>query len=1100
MPPSYAEVADGSLHQPLQSPVQSALDRLRQPPALSIVLVAVLDLLEPLAVGQTVYLLPPSYLENWLAWAFHQTAPEEEQARTVEALRLAAIQFGLVPPTYDAPYVDPSPVDIATSLAVEGHPLVLDPTVRLKDKLSKPTVNPARQLSFSKLTIRDKPVVNGGGNKNNGSSPTLATADKECVAVPESFYEILRATHGILCDDGFTIAFQPGEREALLLQHEIHEDGDAAAGSFGQRRHLQSLNEPSIPRPVEFRRKVVWKDSRLPEKDDTSKGGPSQSLMEQLMKEEARLNAPRGFPAPEIHPYQFLYRITKDKPLPSTASPHGWALISSGSTALDALSALLRAALPSVASHSVRLWTKLDYSYGVPKANPQQGSPSSSSAGSRSPLDGHYDSPTSKGDGYEWVDLESLSKKPINSAGELSTLKEWVENYFRDPSQRQVECILEVRPAVHAPWPRQSLLLTERLEPGDFCDAQDIAGNWYEARVVGPVDSAVDSKDGAEDEKREKVKVHYIGWASRWNANVPLVKGVSKLSLPAPLWSRSGRWREGIKVGDEVEVRDSSSIVERPKWYRGTVKKVGSPGDAERDMTGGADLETYPVSPGNEGIKRPVLVLHRSQQILVEVKQERTEKAGPTPDSPNNDDMADPPYLRWVSLYGEEICKPGTHLKIPKPDDSRKPATITYEFDSSRKPVAIMKGHPSLGAGFVRESIRGPPPAPGSVGLHNLGNSCYLNSTVQCMSQVEPVTQYFMRQRYEDDLNRKNPLGSGGHVASAYASLLRKIWGGEHSVLAPRLLKQTVGAFAPQFNNCYQHDSQEFCQFLMDGLHEDLNRVKVKPYVEDLEGFGMADDKAAIESWRKHLLRHDSIVVDHCQGMHRSHLTCPRCGRESIKFDVYSSISLPLAAKKDHSVIQLEDCLERFMEGEQLDERNAWYCPRCRQHVCALKMIALWTTPDVLILHLKRFTFEPNLLSGGMLRSKVDDTVSFPIQNLDLTKHILGPIDPDAPPIYRLIGVSEHIGPTANSGHYTATVRNSIDNQWYRFNDSNVGRTSGEAAMTGGAYMLFYQRSKGYSRWGGMERVMRDRGINPYGGLDVDQDGFKKVKAKKKKR
>ena len=188
------------------------------------------------------------------------------------------------------------------------------------------------------------------------------------------------------------------------------------------------------------------------------------------------------------------------------------------------------------------------------------------------------------------------------------------------------------------------------------------------------------------------------------------------------------------------------------------------------------------------------------------------------------------------------------------------------------------------------------------------------------------------------------------------------------------------------------------------------------------------------------------------------------------------------------------------MEGEQLDERNAWYCPRCRQHVCALKMIALWTTPDVLILNLKRFTFEPNLLSGGMLRSKVDDTVSFPVENLDLTKYILGPMDPDAPPVYRLIGVSEHIGPTANSGHYTATVRNSIDNQWYRFNDSNVGRTSGEAAMTGGAYMLFYQRSKGYSKWGGMERVMREKGIDPYGGLDVDLDGFKKVKAKKKKR
>jgi hypothetical protein len=165
-----------------------------------------------------------------------------------------------------------------------------------------------------------------------------------------------------------------------------------------------------------------------------------------------------------------------------------------------------------------------------------------------------------------------------------------------------------------------------------------------------------------------------VRWASRWNANVPLINGQSKLSQPAPRWSRSGRWRETIKEGGEVEVRDSSSIAERPKWYRGIVKKVGVPGDPTRDMSGGADLETFRVSSKSDA-QKPLLVLGRQQQVLVEVKQ-----------------------------------------------------------------------------------------------------------------------------------------------------VLRKVWSGDHSELAPRLLKQTLGAFAPQLNNCYQHDSQEFCQFLMDGLHEDLNR------------------------------------------------------------------------------------------------------------------------------------------------------------------------------------------------------------------------------------------------------------------------------------
>lgn len=131
----------------------------------------------------------------------------------------------------------------------------------------------------------------------------------------------------------------------------------------------------------------------------------------------------------------------------------------------------------------------------------------------------------------------------------------------------------------------------------------------------------------------------------------------------------------------------------------------------------------------------------------------------------------------------------------------------------------------------------------------------------------------------------------------------------------------------------------------MDGLHEDLNKVIIKPYVEHIEANGMKDEDAALQSWKRHLLRHDSVFVDYTQGMHRSHLTCPNCGKESIKFDVYSSISLPLVPSKGRTSITLTDCLDQFAAGEQLDEHNAWYCSRCMKHVCALKLITLWNTP-----------------------------------------------------------------------------------------------------------------------------------------------------------
>jgi len=352
-----------------------------------------------------------------------------------------------------------------------------------------------------------------------------------------------------------------------------------------------------------------------------------------------------------------------------------------------------------------------------------------------------------------------------------------------------------------------------------------------------------------------------------------------------------------------------------------------------------------------------------------------------------------------------------------------------------------------------------------------------------------------------EDINENNPLGSGGRIAKSYAALLGDMWSGEYSILAPQELKGTVGNFAPQFNNLHQHDSQEFCSFLMDSIHEDLNRVKDKTFVEDVEGWGMDDHTAALESWRKHLLRHDSVIVDSCQGMHRSHLTCLTCRKESVKFDVYSNLSLSLdASSEDGKPISLADCLEKFTMGEQLDEQNAWDCPTCKKKVRALKKMKLWSTPDILILHLKRFTFDTCSERGELVRSKIESVVDFPIDTLDMEPYIEGPIDPAAPPSYALFAVSEHTGSTLNSGHYTSTVRNSSNGEWYRYNDSHVSGTSGDMAVTGGAYLLFYKRKTGTSRWAGLETAMNSNVTPAPFEKPVDAEGFTEVVMRRKKK
>ncbi|XP_028120339.1 ubiquitin carboxyl-terminal hydrolase 5-like [Camellia sinensis] len=97
-----------------------------------------------------------------------------------------------------------------------------------------------------------------------------------------------------------------------------------------------------------------------------------------------------------------------------------------------------------------------------------------------------------------------------------------------------------------------------------------------------------------------------------------------------------------------------------------------------------------------------------------------------------------------------------------------------------------------------------------------------------------------------------------GELALQFGDLLGKLW-------APRAFKSKLSAFAPQFSGYSQHDSQEFLAFFLDGLHENLNRVNYKPYIEAKEAKDRPDEEVVDEHWRNHLARNDSIIVDMCQ-------------------------------------------------------------------------------------------------------------------------------------------------------------------------------------------------------------------------------------------
>ena len=164
------------------------------------------------------------------------------------------------------------------------------------------------------------------------------------------------------------------------------------------------------------------------------------------------------------------------------------------------------------------------------------------------------------------------------------------------------------------------------------------------------------------------------------------------------------------------------------------------------------------------------------------------------------------------------------------------------------------------------------------------------------------MTEYFDNDNYVEDINEDNPLGMKGEIARAFGQLIKDMWCGKFTYVVPRAFKMAVGRFAPQFSGYQQQDSQELLTFLLDGLHEDLNRIRSKPYVEMADSDGKPDHEVATEAWENYKKRNDSVILDIFHGLLKSTVVCPECPKVSVTFDPMCYLSLPLPVKKERQI------------------------------------------------------------------------------------------------------------------------------------------------------------------------------------------------------
>lgn len=177
-----------------------------------------------------------------------------------------------------------------------------------------------------------------------------------------------------------------------------------------------------------------------------------------------------------------------------------------------------------------------------------------------------------------------------------------------------------------------------------------------------------------------------------------------------------------------------------------------------------------------------------------------------------------------------------------------------------------------------------------------------------------------------------------------------------------------------------------------------------------------------------------------------------KLSKDELKFRrVKSSDISPY--KSNFGEITLEKCLTRFIQKEELDKDNMWYCPNCKTHQKATKEVLINQAPEILIIHLKRFKKKSS--NYGISFEKINDLILFP-HKLDISPYMF---QPEGNCIYELYGVSNHFG-HCGGGHYTAFCKNLENKQWYNFDDEDVRKIKDESVVTEAAYILFYQKIK----------------------------------------
>ena len=341
-------------------------------------------------------------------------------------------------------------------------------------------------------------------------------------------------------------------------------------------------------------------------------------------------------------------------------------------------------------------------------------------------------------------------------------------------------------------------------------------------------------------------------------------------------------------------------------------------------------------------------------------------------------------------------------------------------------------------------------------GLANIGATCYMNATLQCLAHIQRLTHYLLNSETKKKISSDKIKYK---LTSAYLTVLENLWQNKNiKYYSPNQFKDVISEMNSLFAGIQANDSKDLILFLLETMHNELNLENKninninnqENYVDDIQA--QYNYEMALKNFSNYFKeKYNSIISSLFYGMFNSITCCQNCNVVLNNVQCYNILIFPLQKVKEYkmkmdNIVDLYECFD-YNQRPDLISGKSFYCNNCRTMVDNVNTTKILYCPKILVINFNR--------GKGL---EFDVKINFP-EYIDIINYVY--YKDNSPTFYELVGIVTHFGPSSMGGHFIAFCKSFGNQQWYKYNDAIVDPSSFEEAKnTGVPYILFYSYIK----------------------------------------